>query len=518
MIKFMKLQIVARTDLGRVRTLNEDNYLVVHNIGADEPKEIFGQFEQQKLGSLLIVADGMGGEASGEIASEIAKLSIAAYVQENFTDSDVQFSDIIKILENSLIFAHEQIVDYVRENSDSFGMGTTAIVALVFKEHVFVAWVGDSRMYRYSKNGRITSHNYFEGNVEILTNDHSLVWGEVLKGKMTPEDARVSKQSNIITQSLGDVFKMPNPDSHIYPIYENDTILLCSDGLNGMLKDSEINELFNKNDDIEQLSLQLINRANSNGGNDNITIALCKVISGARYSQSEGTTTAEVVKGNGSRRIHQVNEAKIERKKRRKIIPVIAFLALIAVVFLAFSLNNYFKEKEQLETSVVEKNKKDTVLEKNSSGYNNREKSNTVDSQNDKNQLKRNKVKTPTNKPKNKEEQIIPEIPTTDTLEHKNHNDRDSAFERITPMVSSTTSTVVQNEEEVKVENHQKSKHIEELKNILKRLPKKYDDENMEKRFEKIKNDIKKIDMRDTLKLKRIIDDLRVFERDLETK
>lgn len=520
----MKLQIVAQTDLGKIRTLNEDNYLVINDLGIEHALDSDGQFEQQGLGSVLIVADGMGGEESGEIASEIAKQSISAYIIENFTDPDFQFSQIIEILKNSLLFAHDQIVSYVKKHSESFGMGTTALVSLIFRDHLFVAWVGDSRMYRYGINGRITSHNYFEGNLEILTNDHSVVWGEVLRGNMTPEEARVAPQSNIITQSLGDVFKSPAPDSHIYPVYQNDIILMCSDGLNGMLSDLEINKVFASNDDLKTLSSIFIEGANANGGHDNITLILCKIVKGIELASDKGNVTIEIkdkkddnILTNDEMKVDTDQSKNIESepnrisvldnddlKKNNRPKPFTILLFIISLGLLAYSIYYFQNEKKKIEVPPPVIIKQDSVSKDSlplpASNIEKIEKKEApqVEKQNNRKQVDNNKVKLDTQKNK------LPKL-RVQTIEIKQKAEK----------IENKEITIKTNPEIAK-KIVPRSTLIKKLDSLIRLLPQKYEKEVLQAKYDKIKKRIASTNLQDTIKLKQIIIEIQSFQKEIK--
>ena len=276
------LDIHAKTDVGLVRTNNEDNFIVTSELGSDNwvvPQEAFSL---SSGGCAFIVADGMGGASAGEIASELAVQGIRLYLDEK-VDPSVSGAGLISIMEQALIVAHKMVVKYGVDNPDSFGLGTTATICVVKDDMLYISWIGDSRVYRYNSKGRVTDHSYSFGDLEILTNDHSVVWDEVLAGKLTPEQARVAQHSNIITQSLGDAYKIPSPESKTFPLYKGDLIISCSDGLNGELSDVEINSIVESHVDLEQLSDQLIHAAKAAGGKDNITLALCSVLEGPDF-------------------------------------------------------------------------------------------------------------------------------------------------------------------------------------------------------------------------------------------
>ena len=499
----MKVQIVAQTNVGRIRDHNEDNFHIIHDLGIDKTYDKV--FELQNFGSVLIVADGMGGEAAGEVASKIATISIAEYLKEKITDKDLSHLKIIEILKDSLIFAHERIIEYVKDNSDSFGMGTTAIVGLIYDNSLFIAWVGDSRAYRFSKEGKITSHNYFSGNLEILTNDHSLVWGEVIKGKMTPEQARTARNSNIITQSLGDIYKKPIPESNIFPLFQDDIVLLCSDGLNGMVSDDELDKVFNENKDLNTLCEVLINTANNNGGNDNITVALCKIVEGDIFQTNEGLETKDIDKPRSN---VSYNSAPINDKSELKSFGIIAAFLLFAFLTVIYFSKNKIPNDESsitktskqpvgvildsLETKSndIDTNNLDTISNLGIDGTNFNSdttkkitkrkttrpgKAKTTANNDDTNTSKRKSTSKLISTPQKigkKEDVISPAMPSTDSIKLKGEK-----------------SPLTINRKQVLVD-------------LFKTLPKNIKDKDLRKEYKRIKKSIIKLSKTDTAKIR----------------
>ncbi len=278
-----KLQSVARTHKGLVRDQNEDNFILgfVSNSGEWHVPQIENEMGQDAF--IFCVADGMGGEKAGEIASEVAVQGIQQYILDSLANTE---NGGDKNLNNAaLLFAHNSIKKVVQENPDQIGMGTTAAVGTLQQGALQISWVGDSRVYRYSTSGRITDNKFGYGNLELLTDDHSKVWDMVLQGQLTPEEARLHPESNVITQSLGDVFRTPQPDSINIPVCKDDVFLACTDGLNSMLSDAEISECFELfGDNLGQLADTLIDKANQKGGLDNITLVLLKIAQGETYN------------------------------------------------------------------------------------------------------------------------------------------------------------------------------------------------------------------------------------------
>ncbi len=245
------LNIAQRTDVGRQRDHNEDNvaYIV--------PKDAL---LQAKKGALFIVADGMGGHAAGEVASEIAVSSVSTLY---YHDDD---SDVAASLLRSIQYTNAIIYQRAREQAEHNGMGTTCVAAVLLDDKAYIANVGDSRAYIVRR-----------GWVRQISQDHSWVAEQVRAGAMTEADARMHQLRNMITRSLGSLPEV-QVDLFIEQVQEGDTLVLCSDGLSGMVNDNEIAQI------VEQYPPQecvhhLIERANANGGADNITVLVARVLS-----------------------------------------------------------------------------------------------------------------------------------------------------------------------------------------------------------------------------------------------
>jgi PPM family protein phosphatase len=260
----LRVTIQAMTDVGRVRTHNEDNFIVCPDLGekrwyvSDQPHPL------SPKGCLLVVADGMGGTNAGEVASEIAVETIRRQfdgLPQLETPGEQQ---AYERLQQAILAAHQDIVEAALANPAHAGMGTTLVMAWVFPHKAFIGWVGDSRAYRYQK----------EGGLQLLTDDHSLVWEMVKAGTLTPEEADVHPNSNIITQSLGNGNQPPAPEFTSCALAPGDRLLLCSDGLNNMVSHKAMEKIFGAETALEATCRELIQWANDEGGADNITV-LC---------------------------------------------------------------------------------------------------------------------------------------------------------------------------------------------------------------------------------------------------
>lgn len=265
-----KLRLSARTDVGLVRDHNEDNFVIARDVSLKD--WIFNDtpFTPGRLGTLLMVADGMGGTNAGEVASEIAVNAIREFFSSVPGDLRTDDGTITAKLVEAIHFAQKKIVTHALEFPDTAGMGTTIVMSWVLGEKVYTAWSGDSRAYLYRP---------VTGLVQ-MSKDHSYVQELVDKGKITAEQAFYHPESNIITQSLGDEEHPPKPETRIFSLAKGDRVLLCSDGLCGMIQDDQITEILKNNPDTGDCLKVLIEEANNAGGHDNITAVICEILDG----------------------------------------------------------------------------------------------------------------------------------------------------------------------------------------------------------------------------------------------
>jgi protein phosphatase len=262
------LRLTAKTDVGRVREHNEDNYVVCPDV---EKMEWFfsDTIIESEEGTLLVVADGMGGLNAGEVASAIAIETIQQYFNQDNRTKIETHEQVKAALIDCINIAQSNMLNHAKEHPDTTGMGTTIVIAFIKENILHTAWVGDSRCYVLRKNTEL----YY------ATKDHSYVQELVDANQLTMEQAFYHPESNIITRSLGDNSnKIPKPDVCAYPIVAGDKILLCSDGLNGMLQDDAILKILHETENINEAAIKLINTANEAGGHDNITLILSEII------------------------------------------------------------------------------------------------------------------------------------------------------------------------------------------------------------------------------------------------
>jgi len=279
----IRFRIAAKTDVGLERANNEDNFQVSANLDEAPMKWVNNQEYSLGLkGALMVVADGMGGMNAGEVASEIAINTIReCFSPENITDEIVKNRFTIeKFMKGVIIEADKRIKEFAKEHAESRSMGTTIVIAWLFDGNLYVSWCGDSRAYIFNPNTGLFQ----------ITKDHSYVQDLVDAGKISKEDAFDFPDSNIITRSLSDSTPKPNPDCLLVPqkLCDNDIILLCSDGLNGMIRDEEIESIIIKNQgNMTECVDELIKAALDAAGADNCTVATCQILSGGEQSSME---------------------------------------------------------------------------------------------------------------------------------------------------------------------------------------------------------------------------------------
>lgn len=299
----IQFRIAAKTDVGLERSNNEDNFQVSANLEEASMKWVNNQqYTLGRKGALLVVADGMGGMNAGEVASEIAINTVReSFAPEKITDEIVKNRFTIeKYMKGVIIEADKRIKEFAKENPDSRGMGTTIVIAWLFDGNLYVSWCGDSRAYIYNPNTGLFQ----------ISKDHSYVQELVDAGKISKEDAFDFPDSNIITRSLSDSTPKANPDCLLMPqkLCNNDIILLCSDGLNGMIRDEEIEKIIISNQgNMTECVDALIKGALDAAGADNCTVALCQILSGGETSvpdrvPKEKNKKTAIADGNGKDR------------------------------------------------------------------------------------------------------------------------------------------------------------------------------------------------------------------------
>lgn len=263
------LDIGHRTDVGRRRERNEDC------LGIYRPER---EDEIDRRGTLLIVADGMGGYAAGEVASRTAVETVVnSYYGDLAGDVDDSLTRAIQV-------ANEAVLEEASRSAERAGMGSTIAVAAIREGELAVANAGDSRVYLI-RNGEI----------QQISRDHSWVAELVAVGKITPEEAKRHPMRNVVTRSLGG---RPGVEVEVYPrtpLQPGDIVLLCSDGLWGMVSSEQIQRIVQSHS-AQAAADALVAAANDAGGHDNITALVCRVLgddADVIRSDQEGTVQLE---------------------------------------------------------------------------------------------------------------------------------------------------------------------------------------------------------------------------------
>ncbi len=262
----IRLKLFARTDVGQIREHNEDNFLV-----ADLTKRARGLLEGNRQatlgrhGSLFAVCDGMGGAAAGEIASQLAVDILYERMIDGLTDDHpLQRDELARRLVRAIEAAGLRIFQEAKLDRSRRGMGTTVTAAALVDDHLFFAQVGDSRGYLLR-----------EGNLVQLTRDQSLVNQLIEAGQLTEEEAETFEHNNIILQALGTADTV-QVDLTFCELRKGDVVMLCSDGLSGMVRFDEIREVLRTTPEPIDACKQLTERANQAGGHDNITVIVAQ--------------------------------------------------------------------------------------------------------------------------------------------------------------------------------------------------------------------------------------------------
>ncbi len=251
----MHIEFGTHSHQGRVRTSNEDSY------AANSKNRIF------------VVADGMGGHAAGEIASQIAASTVEEWVASRQHAGD-RLEDTLRAAAQE---ANSRIYETQRKRAEFAGMGSTLTILSFRDKMYYIAHVGDSRAYLLR-----------EGNLDQLTRDHSLVWHLFESGVLHKEELSAHPQKNLITRSIG-----PHPQVEVDleqgEAREGDIYLLCSDGLTDVLSDEHIRDVLSDNQgSAQQLGEALVNAANQGGGPDNITVVVVKLQPGNAEDEDTG--------------------------------------------------------------------------------------------------------------------------------------------------------------------------------------------------------------------------------------
>ncbi len=323
-IKEMRIKLTAGTNVGCVRTNNEDNFITNIDLSRPDwflPKDVSEAINLCDEGCVFVVADGMGGLNAGEVASAIA----VEHVKQEFLDANLKKiakseKDIQKFLQEIVVKADAAIKKKVEKDPETKGMGTTLIFAWVIGQKAYISWCGDSRAYLFNPNSGL----------KRISKDHSYVQELVDAGKLDADLAFDHPNSNIITRCLGDFKDKAKPDFTVVTLKKGDRILLCSDGLCGICRDEEIIETMNSFcDDIENCKKELINAALNAGGYDNVTIALMEVVDD--NNDADIANTCEI-----SRKKSKKSRTRKKNKRKIKFSWIKFFLIIILLAIISY--------------------------------------------------------------------------------------------------------------------------------------------------------------------------------------
>lgn len=243
------MQISAKTDVGIVRTTNQDSMA-------------YGSFENGTT-AWAVVCDGMGGMAAGNVASAEATRVISGAFEQNLSPRS-SASFINNLLKSSIESANAIVYDMANQNEDMRGMGTTVVSVAIVKGVAYFAHAGDSRAYLLT-----------DGEIKQITTDHSVVQSMVESGHITSDEAKNHPNKNIITRAIG-VASNIDIDFTDIEVKTDDILILCTDGLTNCI-DEELMKFAASDNDFESLAERFVDLANQNGGNDNITVVAIKI-------------------------------------------------------------------------------------------------------------------------------------------------------------------------------------------------------------------------------------------------
>ncbi|TCV87371.1 Stp1/IreP family PP2C-type Ser/Thr phosphatase [Sulfurirhabdus autotrophica] len=259
-----RLEVASATDPGVVRSFNEDSISIDSDL------------------QLLVLADGMGGYKAGDVASAMATGLIVddikrklGVVKSQAIPKSEQSSVESEVIKAAIEKANRAIYKTAEANNKYHGMGTTVVLALFHNNRVTIAHAGDSRLYRL-RHGRF----------DLLTHDHSLLQEQVELGLISSEEAKVSHNRNLVTRALGvePEIKVDLIEKNVLP---GDVYLLCSDGLNDMVDDTDIELAVSElQSNLALAATQLIQMANDNGGHDNVSVLMAKVVNDIEEERS----------------------------------------------------------------------------------------------------------------------------------------------------------------------------------------------------------------------------------------
>lgn len=242
------MEVFAKSDLGKARDINEDAIYI--------PEEDLGI-------NLYILADGMGGYQGGDVASQLAVTAARSYIKNNYEITFEEKEDILKLVNGSIEYANMVVAERAKTDKKLNQMGSTLEVLLLIRNNAYIGHVGDSRAYIIR-----------DGNIRKLTTDHSYIQKLINDGRITKAESTTHPDKNMITKAIGTEIVVEAELIH-QKLNKGDIILLCSDGLTNLVSDNEILKIVQESFD-EDVAEKLVDRANSLGGTDNVSVIVLK--------------------------------------------------------------------------------------------------------------------------------------------------------------------------------------------------------------------------------------------------
>lgn len=344
------------THTGKVRDHNEDNFILNPILSRDDWFfDTEESYMASDLGAIWVVADGMGGTNAGEVASEIAVQTI----KDIFRDKNTLMENKghpENFLKKSILEVNERILKHSKQNPETDNMGTTIVVSWLIDNVLHTSWIGDSRAYLF-RNSQLS----------MISKDHSLVQQMIDAGKLTDEQAFYHPQNNIITQSLGDETKKLAPGYKAIQLYKADYVLLCTDGLNGMLLDASIESILQKAESFSNAAKQLLEESLNEGAHDNVTLILAQVTEGSQLPKNQALSDENMKEQYWQP--EPVKEEKLPKKespKSRKLRYLLIILLVLFAFVLGFLAGKYTPEIKNIKSMFFEasENKPDEYHQK----------------------------------------------------------------------------------------------------------------------------------------------------------
>lgn len=337
------------------RSQNQDNYWVCPDlarwnapvdgvVGTDEDVEL------SEKGALLVVADGMGGMNAGEIASELVVEGIKKKFSQIPNSILGNEADILKFVRDAIVESDESIKQYAKQHREAEGLGSTIVLLWLLGNKAYCGWCGDSRIYRFNPNNELVR----------LSHDHSYVQSLVDEGKIPEDEAFDHPDGNVITKALGDNGNKADPELKVYDIYQRDVFILCSDGLCGLLQDSEINRIIADNCTSSKDALAALWEAGEKAHwTDNATIVVLNVVEGGKLAKGRPdgypivTKKPAVKKRNEKPQVISNGDnlfAKISKP------PFLYIIAIVSICLLGLALFHVFGDKKDAGSNNLEFN------------------------------------------------------------------------------------------------------------------------------------------------------------------